>query len=365
MREQHDTPAGRGAADGAAAPQGDEGRAANRAAAMGGDAAAGDREHDVRTRGDGADADEAAESPTRLDGAAWRGALRRMLREFQRDDLVDRAAALTYYGILSIFPALLVLLSLLGLTGKDTLQRLIANVGKAAPGSVRGLLVNALTELQHGNGIAGVTGAISLLVALWSASGYVAAFMRASNAVYDVPEGRPIWKTLPIRLGVTVAMMVLLVVTAVIVVVTGGLAERVGRLIGAQSAVVTTWEIAKWPLLVIIVSFMFALLYWASPNAKQGFRWVSPGGLLAVLIWIVVSGGFALYVANFGSYNKTYGSLAGVVVALIWLWITNLAILFGAELNAELERGRAIEAGHPPREEPYVELRDPPKNDGE
>ncbi|GAA4608815.1 YihY/virulence factor BrkB family protein [Actinoallomurus liliacearum] len=302
--------------------------------------------------------EEEAPEPTDLGVRWWWAALRRTVGEVQRDDLVDRAAALTYYGVLSVFPALLVLVSLLGLTGKNTLQQLIDELGKAAPGPVRQLAINALTELQHGTGAAGLAGVLSLLVALWSSSGYVAAFMRTSNVVYDVPEGRPLWKTLPIRLGITIVMLVCLTVTAVTVVVTGGIARRVGDLIGAQSATVTVWDIAKWPVLLLVVSFMFALLYWASPNAKQGFRWVSPGGVLAVLLWLVVSAGFALYVANFGSYNKTYGSLAGVVVALIWLWISNLAVLLGAEFNAELERSRAIEAGHSPREEPYVELRD-------
>ncbi|MCO5972928.1 YihY/virulence factor BrkB family protein [Actinoallomurus soli] len=302
--------------------------------------------------------EEEAPEPTDLGVRWWWSALRRTVGEVQRDELVDRAASLTYYGVLSVFPALLVLVSLLGLAGKNTLQQLIDEVGKAAPGPVRQLAINALTQLQNGAGIAGVAGLISLFVALWSSSGYIAAFMRASNVVYDVPEGRPLWKTLPIRLGITIVMLVCLTVTAVTVVVTGGIARRVGDLIGAQSATVTVWDIAKWPVLLLIVSFMFALLYWASPNAKQGFRWVSPGGVLAVVLWLVVSAGFAVYVANFGSYNKTYGSLAGVVVALIWLWMSNLAILFGAEFNAELERSRAIEAGLPPREEPYVELRD-------
>jgi membrane protein len=145
------------------------------------------------------------------------------------------------------------------------------------------------------------------------------------------------------------------------VVLTGGLADRLGRLLGVGSAAVTVWDLVKWPVLLLLVSFMFALLYWASPNARQGFRWVTPGGILAVVVWVVVSAAFALYVANFGSYNKTYGSLASVIIFLVWLWLGNIAILLGAELNAELERGRAIVAGHPPDEEPYMELRDTSK----
>jgi membrane protein len=185
--------------------------------------------------------------------------------------------------------------------------------------------------------------------------------MRASNAIYDVPEGRPVWKTLPIRIGVTVVVMVLLAVSAVAVVATGGLAERLGRLLGIGRTAVRVWDIAKWPVLLLIVGFLFALLYWASPNARQPFRWITPGGTLAVVVWVVASVAFALYVANFGSYNKTYGSLASVIIFLVWLWLSNTAILLGAELNAELERGRAIAAGHPPEEEPYMELRDTSK----
>jgi membrane protein len=193
---------------------------------------------------------------------------------------------------------------------------------------------------------------------LWLASRYVAAFMRASNAIYDVPEGRPVWKTLPIRIGVTVVVMVLLAMSAVAVVATGGLAERLGRLLGIGSTAIRVWDIAKWPVLLLIVGLLFALLYWASPNARQPVRWITPGGILAVVVWVVASAGFAVYVANFGSYNKTYGSLASVIIFLVWLWLSNTALLLGAELNAELERGRAIASGHPPEEEPYLELRD-------
>ncbi|MDQ3931694.1 MAG: YihY/virulence factor BrkB family protein, partial [Actinomycetota bacterium] len=168
-----------------------------------------------------------------------------------------------------------------------------------------------------------------------------------------------IWKTLPIRIAVTVLVMVLLAASAVAVVATGGLADRIGRLLGLGSAVVTIWDIAKWPVLLVIISVMFALLYWASPNVKQpAFRWISPGGIIAVIVWIVASAAFAFYVANFGSYNKTYGALGGVIIFLVWLWISNIAVLLGAEFNAELERGRQIEAGHPPEEEPFLEPRD-------
>jgi len=252
-----------------------------------------------------------------------------------------------------------VLLSLLGLAGQDAQQTLISNVRELAPGSLRQVLETGIKNLQNGQNTASLLAVVGILVALWSASGYIAAFMRASNAIYDVPEGRPIWKTVPIRVGVTVATGVLLLVSAVIVVLTGDVAEQAGRALGLESVLVTTWSIAKWPVLVVLVSLMFSILYWASPNARQGgFRWVSPGGIVAVLLWIVASAAFAVYVANFASYNKTYGTLAGVIVFLVWLWISNLAVLFGAELNAELERQRSAAAGHPEDAEPYLQLRD-------
>jgi YihY family inner membrane protein len=313
----------------------------------------GDRSRGRRDRGG-----EAPERPTQLPGGSWWAAVKRTVREFKIDNLKDWAAALTYYSVLSIFPALLVLVSLVDLAGRSTLQSLLDNLGQVAPGSVNQILQAAIRNLQQTRGSAGVLALAGLVAALWSASNYIAAFMRASNAIYDVPEGRPIWKTLPIRIGVTVIVMVLLAVSAVAVVVTGGLADRIGRLLGIGNAVVTIWDIAKWPVLLLVVSFLFALLYWASPNARQGFRWVSPGGILAVVVWVAASVAFALYVANFGSYNKTYGSLASVIIFLVWLWLSNTAILLGAELNAELERGRAIAAGHPPDAEPYMELRD-------
>ena len=296
-------------------------------------------------------------SPAKMGGGSWLAAAKRTLREFGDDALTDRAAALTYYAVLSIFPGLLVVVSLLGLIGKSATQPLINNIGQAAPGTVRQILHNAVNNLQ-GQSAAGVVAIVGLVVALWSASGYIAAFMRASNVVYDVPEGRPFWKTTPIRIGVTVLIMVMLVVSALMVLVTGSLASRVGQTLGIGSTAVTVWNIAKWPVLLIIVSLMFSILYWVAPNAKRGFQWVSPGGVLAVVIWLIASGLFAFYVANFAHYNKTYGSIAAVIIFLVWLWISNIAILLGAEYNAELERGRAAAAGIPLGKEPYVEPRD-------
>ncbi|WP_082159741.1 YihY/virulence factor BrkB family protein [Micromonospora sp. HK10] len=304
--------------------------------------------------------DEGPDSPTDLPGSGWVATLKRTVREFQEDSLTDWAAALTYYGVLSIFPGVLVLISLLGLLGDRATEGVKDAVGQAVPEpNIQQIIETAIDQAGRSGGLASIAAVIGLLAAFWSASGYTAAFMRASNSIYDVPEGRPIWKTLPIRLGVTAVIGVMLLVAAVIVVFTGGLAEQVGDAIGLGSTALTVWNIAKWPVLLLLVSLMFAILYWASPNARHGgFRWVSPGGVLAVVIWLVVSGLFALYVSNFGSYNKTYGAVAGVIIFLVWLWLSNIAILLGAEFDAELERGRAIEAGHPADKEPYVELRD-------
>ncbi|WBC17383.1 YihY/virulence factor BrkB family protein [Micromonospora sp. WMMA1998] len=304
--------------------------------------------------------DDGPDSPTDLPGPGWVATLKRTVREFQDDSLTDWAAALTYYGVLSIFPGVLVLISVLGLLGERATQGVQDTVNQVVPEqNIREIIESAIKQAGDSGGLASVAAVIGLVAAFWSASGYVAAFMRASNSIYDVPEGRPIWKTLPIRLGVTAVIGVMLLASAVIVVFTGGLAEQAGDAIGLGSTAVTVWNIVKWPVLLVLVSLMFAILYWASPNAKHGgFRWVSPGGVLAVVLWLVVSGLFALYVSNFGSYNETYGAVAGVIIFLVWLWLSNIAILLGAEFDAELERSRAIAAGHPADEEPYVELRD-------
>ncbi|MGW0533129.1 YihY/virulence factor BrkB family protein [Streptomyces sp. NPDC003032] len=310
--------------------------------------------------GPGPEVEEAApDEPTQLPGRSWWSVLRRTGKEFMDDDLPDRAAALTYYGVLSLFPALLVLVSVLGVIGKKATDSVLNNLEKLAPGPVRDLLSDAVRQLEDSGSTSGAVAIAGLLLAVWSASGYVGAFIRASNAVYDLPEGRPVWKLTPLRIALTVALMILLAVSALLVVFTGPLAERAGDAIGVGDAAVTAWSIAKWPVLLLIVVSMIALLFWRAPNVHgPGFRWLSPGSVLAVLLWLVASGGFALYVAGFASYNKTYGTLAGVVIFLVWLWLSNLAILLGLEFDAELARQRAIAGGMPAEEEPYVEPRD-------
>jgi membrane protein len=285
--------------------------------------------------------------------------LKRTVKEFSDDNLPHWAAALTYYGVLSIFPALLAIVSILGLIGSSAIQPMIDNLSSVAPGPAKEILTGALQGLQQGGG-AGLLFIVALAGAIWSASGYISAFMDASNAIYDIDEGRPIWKKLPLRIAITVLMLVLLAVSALAVVLTGPIADQAGKVLGVGSSALTIWNIAKWPVLVLIVSFMFAVLYYSAPNVKQpGLKAVLPGGILAVVVWIVASAAFAFYVANFGSYNKTYGALGGVIIFLVWLWISNIAVLLGAEFNAEIERGRQIEAGHPEEKEPFLEPRDP------
>ncbi|MFC7546041.1 YihY/virulence factor BrkB family protein [Plantactinospora sp. GCM10030261] len=304
--------------------------------------------------------EDGPDSPADLPGTSVWSALKRTGKEFQDDNLTDWAAALTYYGVLSLFPALLVMVSVLGLLGDQTVRDVKDTITDLVPQQeTRTIIENAITQVSE-SPTAGLVAIFGLLGAFWSASGYIGAFIRASNSIYDVPEGRPIWKTMPLRVAVTALVGVMVLASLLIVVFTGKFAERAGEALGLGQTAVTVWDIAKWPVLLALVSLTFAVLYWAAPNARHGgFRWITPGGVFAVVLWVAVSGGFALYVSNFGSYNKTYGALAGVIIFLVWLWLTNLAILLGAELDAELERSRAIAAGlRPPDKEPFVELRD-------
>jgi membrane protein len=288
-------------------------------------------------------------------------ALKRTVKGFREDNLTDWAAALTYYSILSIFPALLVVVSLLGLVGQSATQPLLDNIGEIAPGAATDILRTSIENIERSQGSAGILFIVGLVLAIWSASAYMGAFMRAANVVWDVDEARPIWKTIPLRLVLTVIALVLVSIAAVAVVVTGPIAERLGDVVGVGGSAVTAWDLAKWPFLIVIVGLTIALLYYATPNVQQpGWRWISPGAIVAVLLWLIASVAFAFYVANLGSYNKTYGSLGAVIIFLVWLWISNVVILLGAEFDAELARSRRVEAGHQEDEEPYLEPRDEP-----
>ncbi|SNT64355.1 membrane protein [Asanoa hainanensis] len=272
-------------------------------------------------------------------GKEWLAAAKRAVKEFSTDGGSDWAAALTYYGILSIFPGLLVVVSILGLLGPDTVKAVQDNLTSTLPGAIADFVNSAIDQVSGNSSLASVGAVIGALVAFWSASGYVSAFMRAANTIYDVPEGRPMWKKLSTRVALTAAVGLLLIACCLIVVFTGRFAESIGDALGLGSAAVTAWNIAKWPVLVLLVSLMFSILYFAAPNAKHDrFRVLTPGGLVAVLLWIVLSGLFGLYLTFFNSYNKTYGAVAGIIVFLVWLQLSNMAILLGAEYDAELER---------------------------
>jgi len=294
----------------------------------------------------------------------WKAALRRTFDGFQSDQVTDLAAALTYYGVLALFPALIALVSIIGLFGdpESTTTTLTDIVSDLGPRTAADTFKGPIESLTSDRGRAGALFVVGLLGALYSASGYVGAFMRASNRIYGVKEGRPFWKLRPLQIAVTLAMVLLVALVVVALVLSGPVAKSVGRAVGLTDTAVALYGLAKWPVLVAVVLTMLSLLYYASPNVRlPGFRWITPGGMLAVALWIVASIGFALYVSNFGSYDKTYGTLGGVVTFLVWVWITNIAVLLGVELNAELERTREIQAGVPgaeesiqlpPREEP-------------
>jgi len=310
--------------------------------------------------------DRAPDSPTDLPKRSWWNTLKRTAKEFQDDNLTDWAAALTYYGVLALFPGLIVMIALLGVFGQypQTVNAMLDVVSQVGPSTAVDTFREPIQGVVQQKGGAGALLGIGLLTALWSASGYIGAFIRASNAIYEVEEGRPFWKLRPLQIVITIIAVITLSMVGVALVVTGPLAKAIGDVIGLGDTAVQVWNIAKWPAILIVVMTTFALLYYAAPNVKQPkFRWVSPGGIVAVLVWIAASAIFAFYVSNFGSYSKTYGSLGAVILFLTWLWISNIALLFGAELDAELERERELRAGEPAHEELQLPPRQPPKDD--
>jgi len=283
------------------------------------------------------------------------------------DNLTDWAAALTYYGLLALFPALIAMVSLLGIFGdpQTTTAKLTEIITELGPESSAETFKGPIESIVKDQSAAGFAFVFGLALALWSASGYVGAFIRASNIIYETPEGRPFWKLRPLQIAVTLAMIVLMALLAVGLVLTGPVVEAIAGPVGLSSTAVDVWNVAKWPVMALIFIFMIDVLFYASPNAKvRGFRWVTPGAIVAIVVWALASALFAFYVANFGSYDKTYGTLAGLVVLLLWFWITNLAILFGHQLNAERERSAEIEEGLPQAEqEIQLEPRDAPKHE--
>jgi membrane protein len=292
--------------------------------------------------------------------------LKRTATEFSEDKLTIWAAALTYYGLLSLFPALIAMVSLIGIFGdpQSTTQSITEIIGEIGPASAVETFSGPVRSLAANQSAAGFALVIGLAVALWSASAYVGAFIQASNVIYETPEGRPFWRLRPLQIAITLVMVLMMAVLAVGLVLTGPVIEAVANPLGISSTAVDVWNIAKWPVMALIFITMVSLLYYASPNVKlRGFRWVTPGSVVAIVVWAIASAAFAFYVANFGSYNKTYGTLGGLIALLVWFWISNLAILFGHQLNAERERSREIEEGTPRAErEIQLEPRDEPKD---
>jgi membrane protein len=296
---------------------------------------------------------------------SWPATLKRTALEFMEDHMTDWAAALTYYGLLSLFPALIVLVAIVGLFGdpKSTTKSLTDIVDALGPNSAASTYAGPIKSITSHRTASGVLFFFGLAAALWAASGYVGAFFRAANVIYETPEGRPFWKLRPLQVGVALAMVVLLAFVALALVLTGPIVHTIGGAIGVGGTAQDIWNVAKWPVLLAVVLLMFAILYHAAPNAKlRGFKWVTPGAVLAIVVWIVASAAFAFYVAKFGSYDKTYGTLGGLVVLLVWMWISNCALLLGMELNAERERSREMREGKPGAErELQLDARDEPK----
>ncbi len=300
------------------------------------------------------------EKPTEIHKQSWKFIGRKVVREFSDDQCTDLAAALTYYAVLALFPAIVALISIVGVVGQPTaVQDAMTDIVKPlVSGQTFNILNDAVTQLTSSSA-AGIGLVVGLALALWSASGYVGAFGRAMNRIYEIDEGRPFWKLRPVQLLVTLIAVLLIAVVLVALVLSGPLATTVGNTIGLGSTAVTIFNIAKFPVIAAMVVVIVAILYYATPNVKQPkFKWVSVGAVFAIIIWVIASIAFAFYVSNFGSYNKTYGSLAGVIVTLLWLWITNIALLLGAEIDSELERGRQLQAGLPAEEELQLPPRD-------
>ena len=311
-----------------------------------------------------ADEPKGPEQPSDLPARSWTAILKRTVKEFQEDNMTDWAAALTYYGVMSLFPMLLVLVALLGLVGQEsTITTMTDSLRSAGLGDVAKNVQGPLDEIVRNKGGAGALVGVGLLGALWSASGWVGAFTRAMNTVYEVKEGRPFWKLRPLQVLITLVTVLLVSLVLIAVVVSGPVAKAVGTAVGAGDTAVSVWGVAKWPVLLLVLMAMVAGLYYIAPNVRQPrLRWVTPGGVTAVLVWILASAGFGLYVSHFSSYGKTYGTLGSVVTFLVWMWLSNLALLFGAELDSELERERELQKGLPAEDELRLRPRQAPAN---
>ncbi len=305
------------------------------------------------------------DSPDDIEKRSWKYVFLKTVREFSSDECTDIAAALTYYAVLSIFPALVAIFSLLGVfgQGRAASDALLEIVGQVAPEDTAEAIRGPIEQMAD-SPAAGFAVVIGILLAIWSASGYVGAFSRAMNRIYEIEEGRPFWKLKPVQLLVTIIALVVVMIMAIILIVSGPVTDAVGNALGLGDVAQTIWSIVKWPVLAFLVVLIVAILYYATPNAKQPkFRWMSLGALLAIVVLAIATVAFGFYVSNFSNYDRTYGSLAGVIIFLLWLWIANLALLFGAEFDAELERGRQLQAGIAAEEDIQLPPRDTRKSD--
>lgn len=305
------------------------------------------------------------DDPTDIHKRSWKYVLGKTVREFTSDQCTDIAASLTYYAVLALFPALIAIFSLLGVIGQGqaAADAVLGIVDEAAPGGAADVIRGPIEQFAS-SPAAGFALVSGLVLAIWSASGYVGAFSRGMNRIYEIEEGRPFWKLKPQQLLVTLIAIVFIAIAAIILVISGPVTEAIGSALGLGETVTTIWSIAKWPVLALVVILVVAILYYATPNAKQPkFRWMSMGAFLAILILGIATVAFGFYVANFSNYDKNYGSLAGVIIFLLWLWIANNALLFGAEFDAELERGRQLQAGIAAEEDIQLPPRDTVRSD--
>ncbi|MEU8420605.1 YihY/virulence factor BrkB family protein [Micromonospora sp. NPDC048835] len=301
-----------------------------------------------------------------LSWRTWRGVLVRSVQNFVNDNCSDWAAALTYYGVLALFPSAIVVVALVGLVsdGERTLDTVVDLADQVGAGSVltteNGGVVGVIKTVVLDQSNPKLLLSFGLLGALWSASGFIGAFTRASNAVYGVTEGRPVWKLRPLQIGLAAITLVLLAVVALALIVSGPVTDAVGDLVNAGGLARTVWRVAKWPVLAMIMMVLLSLLFWIAPNVRQPrFRWLTPGGAVALVSWAAASFGFGLYVANFSSYDTTYGSLGAAIAFLVWLYLSNSALMLGVQINAEVQRGRRLQAGEPDPEDPVLPPRKP------
>lgn len=301
-------------------------------------------------------------SPLKLTGASWRYSFKRSITEFGRDQCTDLAAGLTYYAVLSVFPALIALVSLLGLVGEadrvtnffvDTVADLSGNDDDVK--DTVELIVGNITSAPG----AGIGLAIGILTAMWTASNYVNAFSRAMNRIMQTDEGRSFLKLRPLLYLVTAVLILMVALSGVMLVVSGPLAASIGNVVGLGDTAVTVWNWVSPVLMIIIAATGIALLYTVTPNVRQpGPQWISAGAFIAILVMILSTVGVAIYVTNFASYDATYGALASVIIFLFWVYVMNVVLLFGAELDAELERSRQLQAGIPAERTILVPPRD-------